>query len=98
MLGLYQMLKPPDYRMNPPTPAETVVVRVQRQLGRELDLSAWFTRPCLIVTGFLDDTACPVPLQIDGRTPTSRGNVMVRFILPLPCETAGSVIPFETVP
>lgn len=98
MLGLYQMLKPPDYRMHPPTPADTVVVRVQRQLGRELDLSPWFTRPCLIVTGFLDDTACPVPLQIDGRTPTSRGNVMVRFILPLPCETAGSVIPFETVP
>ena len=98
MLGLYQMLKPPDYRMNPPTPAETVVVRVQRQLGRELDLSAWFTRPCLIVTGFLDDASCPVPLQIDGQTPTSRGNVMVRCILPLPCETAGSVIPFKTVP
>lgn len=98
MLGLYQMLKPPDYRMNPPAPADTVVVRVTRQLGRELDLSAWFTRPCLIVTGFLDETTCPVPLQIDGRTPTSRGNAMVRFILPLPCETAGSVIPFETVP
>ena len=98
MLGLYQMLKPPDYRMNPPAPTDSVVIRVTRQLGRDLDLSPWFTRPCLIVTGFLDDTACPVPLQIDGRTPTSRGNVMVRFILPLPCETAGSVIPFETVP
>ncbi|MBU6210470.1 MAG: hypothetical protein KGR22_11230, partial [Planctomycetes bacterium] len=98
MLGLYQMLKPPAYRVNPPAPADTVVVRAQRQLGRELDLSSWFTRPCLIVTGFLDETACPVPLQIDGATATSGGNVMVRFILPLPCETAGSVIPFETVP
>ena len=98
MLGLYQMLQPPDYRMNPPRPGEVVVVRVQRQLGRELDLSPWFTRPCLIVTGFLDDASCPIPLQIDGRTPTSRGTVMVRFILPLPCETAGSVMPVETVP
>lgn len=84
--------------MNPPSPADTVVVRVRRQLGRELDLSPWFTRPCLIVTGFLDAASCPVPLQVDGRTPTSEGSVMVRLILPLPCETAGSVTPFETVP
>ena len=59
---------------------------------------SWFTRPCVIVTGFLNRAACPVPLQIDGRTPSSEGTVMVRFILPLPCDTAGSVTPFENVP
>jgi len=92
MLSLYQMLQPPAYRMNPPKDVE--VVRVSRWLARELDLSPWFARPCVIVIGFLDNAPCPLPLTIDGATASSNGDVMVRFILPLPCEAAGIVTPF----
>jgi hypothetical protein len=91
MLGAFEMLQPPVYRQNPPT--DPVVVRFHRMLGREIDLSAWFTRPCVIVTGFLDRAPLPTPLQVDGREATSEGTVLVRFILPLPCEERGAVLP-----
>jgi hypothetical protein len=89
MLSLYASLDPPDYRRNPPT--DPAVVRVQRVLGRELDLSAWLTRPCLIVMGFLDDAAFPAPLRVDGEEAASTGSVLVRLVIPLPCEDRGSV-------
>ncbi len=92
MLSLYQMLEPPPYRRNPSALSQEVV-RVHRLLGRELDLSAWFTRPCVVVTGFLDGAALPAPLRVDGREPSSEGRVMVRLILPLPCEERGFVRP-----
>jgi hypothetical protein len=92
MLSLYDMLEPPAYRRNQAALSQGVV-RVRRLLGRELDLSSWFTRPCVVVTGFLEGTALPAPLRVDGREPTSDGAVMVRFILPLPCEELGFVRP-----
>jgi hypothetical protein len=92
MLGLYEMLEPPAYRRNEAAQSQGVV-RVHRLLGREVDLSAWFTRPCVVVTGFLDDTTLPAPLRVDGREPSSEGVVMVRLILPLPVEEEGFVRP-----
>jgi hypothetical protein len=59
-----------------------------RKLGRELDLSAWFTRPCLIVFGYLDEAPTPVPLLVEGRTPASVGLTVVRWIYPLPLDEA----------
>jgi hypothetical protein len=91
MLTLYQMLTPPTYRANPP--ADPEVARVTRLLGRELDLSAWFASPCLIVTGFLPDQVAPAPLRVDGRTPSSEGMVMVRCLIPLDVPDAGPVQP-----
>ena len=91
MLSLFQMLQPPEYRRDATQGVDAV--RVVRSLGRELDLSAWFTRPCLIVTGFLDDQPLPVPLALDGDRTESRGRIMVRWILPLPAEDAGAVAP-----
>ncbi len=91
MLSLFHMLQPPAYRANPPK--DPLVVRVQRMLGRDLDLSPWFTRPCVIVMGFLHESQCPLSLRIDGDVPDSNGNVMVRFIVPLPCVDAGAVPP-----
>jgi hypothetical protein len=92
MLSLYDMLEPPAYRRNQAALSQGVL-RVHRRLGRELDLSSWFTRPCIIVTGFLDGAALPAPLRVDGREPSSAGAVMARFILPLPCEERGFVRP-----
>ena len=91
MLSLFQMLPPPIYRRVATQGVSPV--RFQRSLGRELDLSAWFTRPCLIVTGFLDAQPLPVPLTLDGDPVPSTGTVMVRWVLPLPAEEAGTVAP-----
>jgi hypothetical protein len=91
MLTLFQMLPPPLYRRTAPQAVSPV--RFKRSLGRELDLSPWFTRPCLIVTGFLDAQALPVEFTLDGERPASVGTVMIRWILPLPAEDAGPVAP-----
>ncbi len=64
-----------------------------RQFGRELDLSNWLNRPCLIITGYLeapdDPQDLPTPISIDGdlmdRTATN-SHVFVRWIYPFPAE------------
>ena len=89
MLSLYSMLMPPPYLQNPPTGAETA--RVERMLARSVDLGAWFNRPCLVVIGYLRDSAIPVPIEIDGETPPSEGSTVVRWILPLPAVEAAIV-------
>jgi hypothetical protein len=86
MLSLYQMLQPPAYEMNPPdAPAP---MRVTRKLGRSLDLSRWLTQPCLIVIGTLEDVAIPVAMDVSGKPAISSGNVLVRYIIPLPDDAA----------
>ncbi len=84
MLTMFNMLQPPEYLINPPV--ETTSTRVQRMLGRSIDLSQWFTTPCLIVFGYLDNTACPLPIRIDGEEVPSDGLVLVRVIFPLPLD------------
>lgn len=93
-LGLFQLITPPEYRPGPGTSQAATVVRVQRSLGRNLDLSAWSTRPCVIVTGFMERAACPLPLRIDGETPASEGLVMVRLVFPLGGTSQPQVQPF----
>ena len=101
MLGLYQLLVPPQYLTTPGsrtssapgTSLSSPVVRVQRMLGRELDLSAWSARPCVIVMGFLDTAPCPVPLRIDGSEPESAGTTLVRIVVPLAGPLQGEVRP-----
>ena len=56
-----------------------------RQFGTELEIGAALGTPMLIVTGFLDEADLPIPLSIDGNPMhTPQGEVMVRWILPLP--------------
>lgn len=84
MLTMFNMLQPPEFLMNPPENVQPV--RVQRTLGRSLDLSQWFTTPCLIVFGYLDSATCPVPIRIDGEEVPSDGLVLVRVVFPLPVD------------
>lgn len=97
MLGIYSMLQPPAYvRSAPPdtsSPAPQIgvgdagaSVRATRMLGRQIDLSPWLTRPCLIVWGYLDAAECPVPIVIDGERAPSSGLVVVRCVFPLPLD------------
>jgi hypothetical protein len=96
MLSFYHQLTPPKYHRVGDKDPETAVMT--RKLGRELDLSAWFTRPCLIVIGVLEKSPTPVPLRVDGRAPDSDGLTVVRWIYPLPLDEApfaGALPPSE---
>lgn len=90
MLSIYQMLQPPVYCLREPK-ATPPMARIERELGRSLDISPWLTTPCLIITGFLPNSAIPVPIEIDGAPVESSGLTMVRVILPLDT-------PLESVP
>ncbi|MCZ6852263.1 MAG: hypothetical protein O7F17_11530, partial [Planctomycetota bacterium] len=83
MLSFFHQMTPPKYhRQGRLDPEKNLVLT--RLLGRELDLSAWLTRPCLIVMGWLQDSQCPIPLRVDGDPPNSSGLTIVRWIYPLP--------------
>ncbi|MCK4873430.1 MAG: hypothetical protein KAS72_11950 [Phycisphaerales bacterium] len=51
---------------------------------KNLDMSMWLTRPCVIVIAHLSDQQTPTPITIDGQTVPSRGDVIVRWVYPLP--------------
>jgi hypothetical protein len=85
MLSIYQQLDPPKY-LRPAEGNSDDTMQARRLSGRELDLSAWFNRPCLIIIGYLNGTECPIPLRVDGEPVQSEGVTMVRWILPLPLD------------
>jgi hypothetical protein len=88
-LGLYWMLQPP--RWTEVSMDRNESARALRQLGRELDLSPWFLRPGLIVTGFLEGARSPVPVLVDGEEAASEGTTLVRWICPLAAPIDGLV-------
>lgn len=95
-LTFFNSLNPPEWAQ----PPQTAQPQFLRTLGREVDLSAWFVRPCVIITGFLDASPIPYPLRIDGEPQTkadARSMTMVRWIYPLPVDsqprTMGAIEP-----
>jgi hypothetical protein len=60
-----------------------------RMLTHGLDLGRWFTQPCVIVIGRMDDKEpggsgeSPVPIAVDGVLAPTNGTTMVRWIYPL---------------
>jgi len=85
MLTIYGMLHPPRY-LRDQSQNNIGVLRIPRTAARELDLSKWFSQPCLIVTGWLDGAKLPYPVTLDGEDIPSDGRVFVRWIMPLPSE------------
>jgi hypothetical protein len=85
MLSFFRMLTPPQY-LKQPTMQNPETVMAMRELGRELDLSDWLARPCIIIIGFLEGTDCPIPLRRAGQPVASEGRTVVRWIYPLPVE------------
>jgi hypothetical protein len=88
MLSIFNQLDPPPYLRAGLNSQTEDGMSAHRELGRELDLSAWFTRPCVIVLGYLEDTACPIPIRLDGddQPPISTGTTMIRWVYPLPLD------------
>ena len=86
MLSLYQILQPPAYQMNPPDAPSPV--RVTREVAKNIDLSRWMTQPCLIVMGTLENVPAPVAVTLSGKISNSNGDVMIRYIIPLPDDSA----------
>jgi hypothetical protein len=89
MLGFYGMLHPPRYLRASDSRG---ALRIPRLGGRELDLSKWMTQPCLMVMGRLEDVPLPFELTLDGESLAGSGDVLVRWIIPLP-ESAAWVVP-----
>lgn len=81
-LSLFAMLEPPEWLQRSAN-ATVVAARAEREHARELDLSHWLTRPCIIVMGFLEESAIPIPVEIEGETVPSRGTTLYRWIYPL---------------
>jgi len=84
MLSLYSHLQPPVYQKKPEADQGPATHNTIRKDGRDLDLSKWFGRPCIIVMGFFPHAPIPVPITLDGTPPTkSDGVTFVRWVYPL---------------
>ena len=101
MLQLYGMLQPPGYLLDPKQGSNLFrgdAVRVERDMARQVDLSRWFSSPCLIVIGRLHDggervsLGMPFPFTIDGDEAPADGDTFVRVVFPLP-SVPGAMIP-----
>lgn len=96
VLNFFNMLPPPTYVLSQANAAknygygaEIQSVQFHRDTGRGVDLSLWFTRPCLIVIGTvrdrtLDGISAPFPIEIAGDAPQAEGDTIVRVVFPLP--------------
>lgn len=98
MLQLYSMLQPPQYMLRDSQSSgfRGEAVRVERDLARGIDLSRWFSQPCLVVMGVLKDAGksgvgLPFPFTIDGDEPRADGRTYVRVVFPLPAPEAALV-------
>lgn len=78
-LAWRSMLGQPDY-LNRGTDTRYSLLARDGQLP---DLGVWFTQPCVIVVGRLDEAPLPIPLLVDGKRAPSTGRVIVRWVYPL---------------
>ncbi len=91
-LAFLPMLEPPSFSSNAAfTSGGPTLAR--RRMTHGMDLSRWFTQPCLIIVGHLGDSTtaetCPVPITVDGESPASlnrriTGRTVLRWVYPLP--------------
>ncbi len=84
-LSLLNMLAPPLYEES--RTFGSAKQAVKRRATHGFDLSRWFTQPCVIVLGIVDDAPMPTPLYVlDGDTErpvASEGRTLVRWVYPL---------------
>jgi hypothetical protein len=104
MLSFFQQLTPPIYLLDDGVKQGKETLTAHRELGRELDLSMWFTRPCIMLIGYVENSPMPVPLRLNNNDepPPSSGLTIVRWIFPLPLDEEAAFDevfePTETTP
>mgnify|MGYP000633633757 CR=1 FL=1 len=84
-LALYGHLRPPEL-VPVRGPAQLVALRSEMH---GLDLSRWFTEPCVIVLGTVVQRGegaggSPVPILVDGQAARANGRTLVAWVYPLP--------------
>jgi hypothetical protein len=75
--GLINMMDRPD-------PNDNRGMTPLRSVMHGWDLGRWFTQPCVIVLGTLDNAACPTPIRVNGKPIEANGLTVIRWIYPLP--------------
>ena len=82
-LGFLDMLGTPELRQDSGGQRSSPIAVVRAAHG--LDLSRWFTQPCVIVIGALTQTEgnLPVPITVDGEPVPAEGTTIVRWVYPL---------------
>ena len=83
MLSLYSHLEPPVYQKKAASKQNPKSHKTIRKGGHVLDFAEWFSKPCIIVMGFIDNAPLPVPIFVDGEKNTnSTGKTFVRWVYP----------------
>lgn len=77
-MSLFGVLEPPDAM------STGTQVLMQRADFHRWDLSRWFSRPCVIVLGQMENAPSPVPLTLEGEPMATLGRTVVRWVYPLP--------------
>lgn len=82
-LSFLSMLAVPRFLENSSGMRESPSATVRTAHG--LDLSRWFTQPCVIIIGHLEQTEgdLPIPLTVNGRPVPAKGQTVVRWVYPL---------------
>lgn len=82
-LSFMQMLGAPDFRAFRSRGRASPLAARRETHG--LDLSRWFTQPCVIIIGHLEQASgdSPVPITVDQQPVRSRGRTVVRWVYPL---------------
>jgi len=86
-LSMFHQLTPPEYLLDRAGAQEQMNrVVFNRHVAREIDISEWFSRPSLIVIGYLDNSELPMRVRLNDsdRPVASSGTTMVRWVYPLP--------------
>lgn len=92
-LSFMHMLEAPDFKFLRGGLGAAPVATRRETHG--LDLSRWFTQPCVILIGHLvqDGGEPPAPVRVDGVPLDSRGRTVVRWVYPLDPAPPPFVVP-----
>ncbi|MEM9417903.1 MAG: hypothetical protein AAGA25_02465 [Planctomycetota bacterium] len=80
LLTFFDALPPPDVKRDPDKADFKQNFVVTRRLGQRMDLTPLTHGRRLIILGHLRDSPLPVPLTLDGQTPSSNGWTVVRWV------------------
>jgi len=87
LLGMFDLIPPP--RWFEPVSGGEAPDRFARTLGRAWDISGWFTRPGVIITGYVRGSGVVVPTYVEGRrldVADASSVTLVRWFHPLPVD------------